>query len=61
MTNELTIIDGLDADAQDPTTSPIRGTNVKFKDRDYYAFAEQIDVDGKSYAVIDKQQGWQKL
>jgi hypothetical protein len=61
MTNELAIVDGFDADAQDPTASPIRGTNLKFKDGDYYTFSEQVDVRGKSYAVIDKQQGWQKL
>jgi hypothetical protein len=62
MTNELaTIFDGFDADAQDPTASPIRGTNLKFKDGDYYAFSDQVDVRGKSYAVIDKLQGWQKL
>jgi hypothetical protein len=61
MPNALTIVDGFDADAKDPTASPIRGTNLKFKDGDYYAFSEQVDVNGKSYAVIEKQQGWQKL
>jgi hypothetical protein len=65
MKNELmtstAIIDGFDADAQDPTVSPIRGNNLKFKDGDYFSFAEQVDVSGKSYAAIDKLQGWQKL
>jgi hypothetical protein len=55
------VVDGFDADAKDPTASPIRGANIKFKDGSYYAFSERIDVRGKSYAVMDKQQGWQKL
>jgi hypothetical protein len=61
MSNDLTPIDGFDADAHDPTASPIRGTSLKFKDGDYYTFSELIDVRGKSYAVLDRLQGWQKL
>jgi hypothetical protein len=61
MTNEITIIDGFDAYANDPTASPIRGTNIKFKDGDYFAFSEKIDVRGESYVVIDQHKGWQKL
>jgi hypothetical protein len=55
------VVDGFDDDAKNPTASPIRGTNIKFKDGNYYAFSERVDVRGKSYAVIEKQQGWQKL
>jgi hypothetical protein len=61
MTNELTPIDGFDADAHDPTASPIRGTGLRFKDGDYFAFSESVDVQGKSYVVLDRLQGWQKL
>jgi hypothetical protein len=61
MPNELTPIDGFDADAHDPTTSPIRGTGLRFKDGDYFAFSELVNVQGKSYVVLDHLQGWQKL
>ena len=61
MTNELTILDGFDAYANDPTASPIRGTNTKFKDGDYFAFSEKIDVSGQAYVVIEQLRGWQKL
>jgi hypothetical protein len=65
MTNDLTpaaaVTDGFDADANDPTASPIRGSNMRFKDGEYYDFGERIEVGGKSYAVIDHRAGWQKL
>jgi hypothetical protein len=54
-------VDGFDADANDPTASPIRGTSLKFTEGDYYAFSERIEVRGKSYVVLDHLQGWQKL
>ena len=55
------IVDGFDIDANDETASPIRGNDMRFKDGDYVVFGEEIDVTGKSYAVIDRRQGWQKL
>jgi hypothetical protein len=61
MTHELTITDGFDAASRDPAASPIRGGNWKFKDGDYYSFADQIDVDGASFAMLDRRKGWQKL
>jgi hypothetical protein len=45
----------------DPTQSPLRGTGIRFKDGAYFAFTDKIDVRGKSYAVLDKRIGWQKL
>ncbi len=57
--NALSIVDGFDA--QDPTASPIRGTNIKFKDGNYYAFSDQIDVQDRAFAVLDRIEGWQKL
>jgi hypothetical protein len=35
--NALTVTDGFDIAAQDPTASPIRGVNTKFKDGGYFA------------------------
>ena len=59
--NALTVTDGFDLAAQDPTASPIRGTNIKFKDGGYYAFADKIDVRDQAYVVLDRRAGWQKL
>jgi hypothetical protein len=59
--NALTVTDGFDAAAQDPTASPIRGVNLKFKDAAYYNFDDEIDVYGKAYVVLDRRGGWQKL
>ena len=61
MTHELTIIDGFDADAADPSGSPIRGSSWRFIDGDYFAFKELLDVRDESYLVYDILRGWQKL
>jgi hypothetical protein len=57
--NALTPTDGFDI--ADPSASPIHGTNIKFKDGGYFAFGDKLDVRGKSFAVLDKREGWQKL
>jgi hypothetical protein len=57
----VAVVDGFDAGAQDPTTSPIRGTNVKFKDAAYYAYTDKIDTQGRAFVVLDRLAGWQKL
>jgi hypothetical protein len=59
--NAVTTIDGFDVAAQDMTASPIRGVNVKFKDGDYYSFADMIDVDDRTFVVLDRREGWQFL
>jgi hypothetical protein len=59
--NALAVTDGFDIAAQDPTASPIRGVNYKFKDGGYFAFAEEIDVHDQAYVVLDRRVGWQKL
>jgi hypothetical protein len=58
---ELTIVDGFDADAADPSGSPIRGNNWRFIDGEYFAFKEPIDVGDDSFVVLDILKGWQKL
>jgi hypothetical protein len=45
----------------DPTSSPLRGPGVKFKDGDYYTFGNKIDVKDKTFAVVELKRGWQKL
>jgi hypothetical protein len=55
------VIDGFDLLSTDPTTSPIRGTSIKFKDGKYYNFADLIDTKNKAYVVIDRLEGWQRL
>jgi hypothetical protein len=45
----------------DPTDSPLRGTAIRFKDGDYFSYGDQVDVEGKAFAVIGRVQGWQKL
>jgi hypothetical protein len=57
--NALTITDGFSD--TDPTESPLRGTSIKFKDGAYYAYGDKIDVKDKTYAVLDRVAGWQKL
>jgi len=59
--NELTIVDGFDADAADPSGSPIRGSTWRFIDGEYFAFKELLDVGDESYLVYDILKGWQKL
>ena len=59
--NPVVVADGFDADAADPTTSTIRGINIKFKDGDYYAYSDKLDVRERAFVVIDRQKGWQKL
>jgi hypothetical protein len=61
MTQALEIFDGFDAIAHDPTSSPIRGTGLRFKEGLYYAYGELIDLRGRAFAVLDRAQGWQKL
>jgi hypothetical protein len=65
MKNELmtstAIVDGFDADAQDPSGCPIRGSSWRFIDGDYFAFKELIEVSGESFVVLDILKGWQKL
>jgi hypothetical protein len=41
----------------DPSASPLKGTAIKFTDGDYFSFGDQIDVQGKSYAVLDRAKG----
>jgi hypothetical protein len=57
----VTAIDGFDVAAQDPSASPIRGVNVKFKDGDYFSFADKIDVRERTFVVLDRKEGWQFL
>jgi hypothetical protein len=59
--NAVTVVDGFDAAELDRTESPIRGVDTRFKDGDYFNFAEQIDVEGRCFAVFDLAAGWQKL
>jgi hypothetical protein len=59
-TNAL-IVDGFDASQKDPTASPIRGVSIRFKDGDYLAFGEKIDVRDRAFVVLDRHEGWQKL
>jgi hypothetical protein len=58
--NALMIADGFDDDAQDPTASPLRGPEYRFKDGGYFHFADRVDVSNPR-AVLDKQHGWQLL
>lgn len=57
--NALMPMDGFDD--SDPTSSPLRGPGVKFKDGDYCTFGDKIDVEGKTFAVIELKRGWQRL
>lgn len=60
-TNAVTIVDGFDAVAQDPSASPIRGVNVKFVDGEYLSFKDKIDVRERRFVVLDRREGWQLL
>jgi hypothetical protein len=53
--------DGFDADAADPTASPIKGPEKRFKDGGYVEFGDEVDEETNKYAVRQKLQGWQKL
>jgi hypothetical protein len=57
----ITTIDGFDAAAQDMSASPIRGINTKFKDGDYFSFADKIDMRDRTFVVLDVREGWQFL
>jgi hypothetical protein len=45
----------------DPTSSPLRGPGVRFKDGGYYTFGDKLDVAEKTFAVLELKRGWQKL
>jgi hypothetical protein len=53
--------DGFDLAATDMSATPIRGVNLKFKDGDYFSFADKIDVYDRTFAVLDRREGWQFL
>jgi hypothetical protein len=55
------MVDGFDAGQKDPTASPIRGLDIRFKDGDYLAFGESINVRDRAFVVLDRLEGWQKL
>jgi hypothetical protein len=58
--NALTIVDGFDDNAG-ATNSPLRGIAFRFKDGEYLAFSDEFPTEGRTFAVIDKADGWQKL
>jgi hypothetical protein len=58
--NAVAIIDGFDDNA-DATNSPLRGIAFRFKDGEYFAFSDEFPTEGRTFAVIDKADGWQKL
>src|SRR6516225_2610066 len=60
MPSALTIIDGFD-DTADATASPLRGIAFRFKDGEYVAYSEPFNMKGRTFSVIDKADGWQKL
>lgn len=57
--NAIVPVDGFSD--TDPAQSPLRGTALRFKEEGYYSYGDEIEVEGKSYAVTDRVQGWQKL
>jgi|SRR5271166_1750954 len=57
--NAITVIDGFVDN--DPTQSPLHGTAFRFKDGDYFAFTDKLNVEARTFAVFDKGEGWQKL
>jgi hypothetical protein len=60
--NALSVVaDGFDANQQDPTASPIRGPSRRFKDSVYLDYGQPIDASGRSFVVLDRTEGWQKL
>jgi hypothetical protein len=62
--NALTPVDGF-SDTGDTTASPIRGIGVRFKEgkegEEYIAYSEPFPVKDRTFAAIDKADGWQKL
>jgi hypothetical protein len=59
--NAIAIVDGFDLAAADPNASPLRGPGWRFKDGDYVEFSDVVDVEDKTFAVLDRASGWQKL
>jgi hypothetical protein len=57
--NVPAIVDGFGASS--PTDSPIHGIDVRFKDGGYFNFGEKFDVRNKTFAVLNRVGGWQKL
>jgi hypothetical protein len=58
--NALVIADSFD-DSADASNSPLRGIAFRFKDGKYFAFSDDFPTEGRTFAVIDKADGWQKL
>ena len=62
--NALTRVDGF-SDTGDTEASPIRGIGFRFKEgkegEEYIAYSEPFPVKGRTFAAIDKTDGWQKL
>ena len=58
--NALTPIDGF-SDTGDAAASPLRGIAFRFKDGAYFAYSESFDTKGRTFAAVDKTDGWQKL
>ena len=62
--NALTPVDGF-SDTGDTTASPIRGIGFRFKEgkegEEYIAYSEPFPVKDRTFAAIDKADGWQKL
>jgi hypothetical protein len=62
ISNALTITaDGFDVAAADPSASPIEGVGKRFKDGAYYAYGDKTAENGRTYAVVNRRSGWQKL
>jgi hypothetical protein len=58
--NALTVTDGFSD--SDPSASPVRGTSIRFVDRAYVGLGgDKFETKNKSFAVLDRRQGWQKL
>ena len=62
--NALTPVDGF-SDTGDTAASPLRGIGVRFKEgkegEEYIAYSEPFPVKGRTFAAVDKADGWQKL
>jgi hypothetical protein len=58
--HQVAVVDDFDRD--DPTTSPIRGPNVKFDGNGYAAGREKTSIrNDRRFIVLDKASGWQFL
>jgi hypothetical protein len=57
--NAMVPVDGFDDDAA--TESPLRGTVLRFDDHKYFNYSEPYDVRGRTFKVVNKADGWQKL